>query len=253
MRFLSKAIVTVILALPISAQANQIFNYPDFSSVSGLSLVGTAAAASGVVTLTPSLNDQAGAMWFNTPLTVGEGFVTEFDYTIDQLGSPAADGIAFVIQTQGPSALGGTGADLGFGGIADSVAVSLRAFYPILEMESCGPGLATRPGNCVVASASPASLQGTHNIEIQYVPGTLNVLIDGVATLSGTINLYSALNLGPGGSAYVGITGGTGGLHERNSVDSWSYTSIPEPGTLFSLGVALSLIALARKKSVRSF
>jgi hypothetical protein len=254
MRHLSKAVLIFTLAFQASAQANQIFNYSDFTSLTGLSLVGSATAASGVVTLTLAATQQAGALWFDTPVAVVDGFDTEFDYTIDQLGTPAADGIAFVIQTQGIGALGNPGADLGYGGIVDSVGVSLRAVYPLLEINSCGPGLPTSPGNCVVSSTSPASLQGSHTVEIRYTPGTLDILIDGVGALSGAIDLSSALTLGPGGSAYVGITGGTGGFVERNSVESWALTTIPEPGTLFLLTGILPLLAMFRvfrKKSVR--
>jgi len=62
--------------------------------------------------LTPALTDQAGSAFATTPLTFNAGytFVVFFQFQMKHLGGiGSADGMAFVLRTQGPNALGGTG------------------------------------------------------------------------------------------------------------------------------------------------
>src|SRR5208282_307337 len=92
-RFL--AIVTAGLSCVASA-AGQVINYPNFSSTAGLSLAGSATISSNTIQLTPATTNQAGAVWYTSPVDVQGSFTTTFSYTISG-GSPA-DGFAFVIQ-----------------------------------------------------------------------------------------------------------------------------------------------------------
>lgn len=78
-----------------------------------------------VIWLNPAQRDQAGSAFAN--ITFGPEYVFRifFQFQMINPGSQASDGIAFVIQTQGPDALGGIGGYLGYSGISPSVAVEL--------------------------------------------------------------------------------------------------------------------------------
>lgn len=109
----------VAMVLPIlfclSGQAAPI--YTDFSSISGLNLVGSSARAGDVLRLTPSLEGQGGAAWYATKVDVANGFSTEFDFKISQIVNTGSDGFAFVIQNAAADALGLAGGGIGFAGI----------------------------------------------------------------------------------------------------------------------------------------
>lgn len=101
--------------------------------------------------IAPSLPAQAGALWYSNPLQVAIGFETMFTFQItdhsrvctehrDPLFSTnlhktcsvrGGDGLAFVIQLDGRGldAVGGPGADMGYGGIVNSLAVEFDTWY----------------------------------------------------------------------------------------------------------------------------
>ncbi|CAM9610828.1 unnamed protein product, partial [Hapterophycus canaliculatus] len=101
--------------------------------------------------LTPSLPSKAGAMWYSVPVPVSRGFETLFTFQIsdhsrictehtDPLFSRrlhstcsvgGGDGLAFVLHRdpQETDAVGGTGAEMGYGGLMDSIAVELDHRY----------------------------------------------------------------------------------------------------------------------------
>lgn len=220
-------------------------NFPNFSSTSGLNLIGSATNSSGTIQLTPATLNTAGAIWYSTGVNVQGGFVTTFSFNINPGGSNQSDGLAFVIQDDpsGPLAGGNTsggGGAVGTFGISNSVAVAFRTYiYDRIEVDSCGAGNAqTIGGSCVIGFA-PATLGGTHSVEINYSGGTLGISLDGTQVLVNSINLESAINLTPSGAAYVGITAGTGDGAEVATINSWYFSSLtllanPQP-TITSL------------------
>lgn len=96
--------------------------------------------------LTPSGPSKRGSIWFTDPAPVNNGFDTYFTFQISDHSKQCtlnkdqyftmvhhrtcsvrgADGFAFVIQysNQGLSAMGGVGAQMGFGGIENSLAIA---------------------------------------------------------------------------------------------------------------------------------
>lgn len=97
------------------------------------------------VQMTHSQTSQDASMWFSVPQNVASGFNVWFEFKITPGGAYAtADGIAFVIQNalsqgtdavtqcgstgQGPTALGGGGGCLGYGGIPNSVALEFDTY-----------------------------------------------------------------------------------------------------------------------------
>ncbi|HEV3201382.1 MAG TPA: hypothetical protein VGZ73_25960 [Bryobacteraceae bacterium] len=118
--------------------------FDGFASTQGLRLVGDAAVSGGkVLRLTPARPNRSGAVWFIEKQHVGSGFDTTFQFRLTRQGGlgHGADGVAFVLQNSGPSALGGRGSAGGFAvadanfhpkemGIPWSIAVALRKYEP---------------------------------------------------------------------------------------------------------------------------
>jgi len=76
-----------------------------------LNLVGDASHHQQRIRLTPAENDQKGAAWHPEKMHVANGFDVSFDFQLTEFGGlgPGADGLAFVIQNDGPRALAGIG------------------------------------------------------------------------------------------------------------------------------------------------
>src|SRR5579871_2614368 len=95
-----------------------------------LTLNGSAKLLSGphggsALWLTPAMEGQAGSAFTSSSIVFGPHykFRTFFQFKMTDPGpGGASDGMAFVIQSEGATALGGAGGDLGYVGIAPSVA-----------------------------------------------------------------------------------------------------------------------------------
>jgi hypothetical protein len=91
------------------------FEYADFASAEGLSVLEDAVHVDGVLRLTPSAVDRAGAAWYLEQQSIERGFWTVFQFQIGERGGfrGGGDGFAFVIQNasgiQPPGGWGGGG------------------------------------------------------------------------------------------------------------------------------------------------
>jgi len=144
------------------------------------------------VQMTVPETNQAASMWFSVPQNVANGFNLWFQFRITPASpTPTADGLAFVIQNalgggtdlkakcdatgQGPTALGGDGGCMGYGGIPNSVALEFdtydNSWDPIdipgsaddnhIALQSCGlndgapqpnsPAHTGSLGNCLIS------------------------------------------------------------------------------------------------------
>lgn len=119
---------TLAWLLVASARAATI-DYPDFTDTTGLTLNGNAAQAGDVIRLTPASASQAGSAFTDDKvLNPEKSFKTHFRFSMhDSSGSPG-DGMAFVLQSNAPTALGDLGGGLGYGGISPSIAVEFDIF-----------------------------------------------------------------------------------------------------------------------------
>ena len=143
----------------------------------------------------------------------------EYDASIT--GGSGADGLALVLgdASKGakPTSLGVYGGGLGFSGIP-GIAVALDEYKNAVNPSanfvgvtdgptSQGPDLLHWLGTATLL----APLQGaTHHINVTTANGTLSVAIDGTQVLSQTTSLPA--------SAYLGFSGGTGGLTNRHAI-----------------------------------
>lgn len=96
-------------------------NYPDFSSNGNcLAFNGSAMIPreSSVLQITANTGSQTGSAWYGIPQPVQNGFTTTFKFQFTAPSEVPADGIAFLIQSAGTSALGfiNSGGAIGYGG-----------------------------------------------------------------------------------------------------------------------------------------
>jgi hypothetical protein len=89
------------------------------------------------------------------------------------------------------------------------------------------------------------------NLTINYVPGTMSIVLDGNQVLTVAINLANGLNLANGTGAYLGFTAGTRFSYQDQDIVDFSFTNtVPEPATGAELLAGIALVALlARQKS----
>jgi hypothetical protein len=208
-------------------------NYPSGFDNANLTLNGGAALNGTRLRLTNGNQFTAATSAFFPNAVNVQQFNTSFDF---QLTSPAADGFTFTIQGVGPTAVGLNGGNLGYGGIANSVAVKFDLFNDSGE----GPNSTGFFTNGTMPSVPAVNLTPTGinlhsgdtiNVQMAYNGTTLTVLLTdevtgATATQSYTANIPSIVG---GKTAYVGFTAGTGGLSAVQDILDWIYTPVPTP------------------------
>jgi hypothetical protein len=189
---------------------------------------GSAGLSNAVVQLTNGGSNQAGSAWFNTAVNISQ-FTNDFAF---QLVNPNADGITFTIQNAGLTALGGMGGNLGYAGIANSVAVKFDLYNNSGE-GSNSTGL-YQNGAVPAIPASDLSSSGINlhsgdkfSVHMTYNGSTLTMTItDGttgaVYNNSWSINIPQAIG---SNTAFVGFTGGTGGTTATQNIQTWTFVS----------------------------
>ncbi len=239
-----RSLPAVALAV-LSLSATADFDFIDFVNTAGLNLVGTAVQNGTDLRLTPASANSVGGAWFQTKQSVGTSFETSFTF---QLGpATGADGFAFLVQNSAASPLTGTGCELGYHGVANSLAIEFDTY----SNSTCGAvsvndpngihvsvhSLGTAP-NSVAESASlgstlviPDFANGSvHYAKLRYEANVLWIYIDNLfqPVLSVGVNLGSLLSLDQG-RAWVGFTASTGGLAEVHDLLAWNFFENPPP------------------------
>jgi hypothetical protein len=178
---------------------------------------------------------QAGSAFYNTPVNV-QGFVTNFSF---QLSDAKADGFTFTIQNIGPTAWGEVGGALGYGsttntgGIGKSVALKFDLYsnagegndstgvftdgaYPTLpDVDMTSSGIELDSGDAISAQVSYDGLTLTLTLN--------DVVANKTFTHQWPLNIPQIVG---GNTAYVGFTGGTGGLSASQKILTWTYGSV---------------------------
>ncbi len=280
MKTLSNRNALIALALVAGASSSALadFNYANFGTTAGLSLVGVAQQSSNSILVTPSVGGSAGAVWAAQKQDISLGFDTTMTIHIQDKVGGGADGIALVIQNAAPTPLGGTGGGMGFArnlvynqpGIANSFALELDMWnnntkdWPEpgdnhLSFQSKGllENVPDMSGSLANAATSDMSDGSTHTVRLNYTAGIMSVYLDGslTASLSAAVDLSTLLSLdttGNGvGKAWVGVTAATGGSVDREAhvLDSWNWTSttIPAPGTATLMAMG-GMLMVRRKR-----
>ncbi len=214
--------------------------YSDFSNPFGVQFLGGAHVTSNQLRLTNNAANENGAAWFTSNQKVSTSWVAEFDFQL--VGGPGADGFAFLIQNDATSAIGGTGCQMGYHGISNSIAIEFDTYN---NGSGCGIGTVNDLGaphvsvhtqgtspNTVDEAASigattlvPAFSDGNqHTARVRYLPGTLFIYVDDLQNpvLTVPLNLPATITLA-GDRAWVGFTGATGGLSESHDVSRFLF------------------------------
>jgi hypothetical protein len=220
-----------------------------FSSTAGLTLNSAAAAdGTGDLLLTSGQTWQAGSVFWSVPINI-QAFTTTFQF---QLANAQGNGFTFTIQNMGPTALGGDSAGLGYQDIQKSVALKFN-FYNYENEGDDSTGLYTdgEPPVTPTVDISSSGIQLGSGDEIQatmtYDGTTLTLKLLDMVT-NATFNWSQVINIPQtvgGDTAYVGFTGGTGGLSATQKLLTWTYvTTSPGGGSnpSFSMsGAAVSI------------
>jgi hypothetical protein len=195
--------------------------------------------------LTNGYSWDTGSAFVTTPLNI-QAFNTNFLF---ELSNPAADGIAFVIQNTGPTALGGNSASLGYAPIGKSLAIKFDFHNDAGE----GPDSTGVYINGVAPTIPAINLSNT---AINLASGDsmlVNLTYDGVnlamtITDEITTGTWSAVwqenipQIVGGNTAYIGFTGSTQIKTSSQKIATWTYTATT-PGQ--PSGTATPVISLA--------
>jgi lysophospholipase L1-like esterase len=213
-----------------------------------LTLVGNAVRLEDRLRLTVDQEGQTGAAWLPAKQSVQGGFEGTFQWQISRTGqAEGADGFAFIIQNASGLALGDGGADIGYSGIANSLAIEFDTLQNPPEefggelgdpndnhisVQSRGtlPNTANPTFSLGSTTAIPLLTDGNvHTAKVVYVPGTLTIFLDTLTkpVLTVPVDLGTTLSL-DNGQAWVGFTAATGGRSQAHDILSFSFVGTEE-------------------------
>lgn len=216
-----------------------------FTSASGLRLNGSAQVSGGRLNLTTGL-DQAGSAWSTTTIETNRSLTASFTAVISQ----PTDGLALVIQAEGPAALGGRGGGIGYGARpADSPADQIRPSVAIeLDTWDNSPDGYDPAGRQHIAVTTNGDITkhlvwGDPGIDMRsntpvYVWLTYDVTTHRLTVYGGstttrpatpvltlTLNLRGVLGAAQAHIGFTAATGRTNLTESRESILAWSVVS----------------------------
>jgi hypothetical protein len=204
-------------------------NYASGFTGTGLSLNGGAAVKNGLLQLTDGGTNEARSAFY-TSLVPVNSYTTDFTF---QLTNPAADGFTFVIQSDKPQALGGSGSGLGYAGISSSAAIKFDLYNDSGEgNDSTGLYINGAVPTIPAVNLAPAGID-LHSghifaVHIAYANAMSTASItDTVTHITASASMAGDLTQVVGNSAYIGFTGATGGLSATQNILTWSYSGGP--------------------------
>ncbi|GAA2604839.1 L-type lectin-domain containing protein [Paractinoplanes durhamensis] len=220
------------------ARDDALIDYPTFSGASKtLDRNGTAdlITSSGrvhqrILRLSAGGFRQAGSAWDRQKLDVTDSFESTFKVYLHH-GAPGADGIAFLVQSEGPRALGGWGGGLGYRGIKRSVAVEFDTFQntPDPSSNHLAVVLGGNPDvHNTVAEPSiplygrPFLARVTYDADtndLRVYVQSLRAGAEEQLALEDNVDLARQIN---DTEAWVGFTAATGSALSKQDIYSWS-------------------------------
>jgi sugar lactone lactonase YvrE len=212
------------------------------STAPGVTLNGGATIQGSNLQLTDGGTYEARSAFYPTPIGVSS-FTTQFDLQLGgkDFAGTEADGAAFVLQSNGPNALGSAGGGLGYGlpgigqsgpSITNSIAVKFDLHSDDGEGSS-STGLyingaaPTTPSINLLPAGINLHSGHTFHVELVYDGSVLTLTItdkstNAAASYPFTVDIASILG---GPTAFAGFTGGTGAQATVANILDWQMTS----------------------------
>ncbi len=206
------------------------------SALSTMTFNGSTKLDDSRLQLTDAGANEASSAFYNTPFNI-QSFTNDFNF---QLSSATADGFTFTIQANSPTALGPPGGGLGYGplnaggtgGIPNSIAIKFD-FFNNLGEGSNSTGLykngasPTLPASDLTSSGINLASGDSMAVHMTYDGTTLTMTITDFVTnakysTSWPVNIPSVIG---NNTAYLGFTGGTGGLTASQKILTWTFVS----------------------------
>lgn len=210
-----------------SAHAD-VVTFNDFSSTTGLTLIGNAATATtgdgAVLRVTPAVGNNSGAAYSTSAITLGasDTFSTSFRFRFtDPGGIDPADGITFVLAAN-PTGLGGLGVGMGYSGVPNSVAIEFDTY------NNAGYGLGDNDGD----SSNHVSIDIDGNLANANLVNVYGNGSCGFPTGSPAQNNYATPGCMSNGDVWTATVGYDGSklslsLQDGSSAPDVIYTNLP--------------------------
>ena len=227
LRWVSRVLATLTLVLFAPAVRAGIVGFNDGVGWTGNNNGTGGPAFSGSLTLTDGGFNEARSAFYNTAQSIGNWSATFTYQAVLPSGIGLADGVTFMLQNQGLTALGSTGGGLGMAGITPSTRWN-STFTPATRSEPplkpTAPTVKATRRQARSISASGDPIQVSLIYSDSHLTETLKDLTTSATfSTSYTTNLASVLG---SGTAFVGFTGGAGGGYPcRLSATLLSYPS----------------------------
>ncbi|PCJ82199.1 MAG: hypothetical protein COA49_01510 [Bacteroidetes bacterium] len=204
-----------------------------FQGVAQYTLQGDAVSGGGnCYVLTDSVGGQVGAVWYDELINLEEAFDLQFKMNFGD-NPNGADGMVFVMQTQGPLAIGNTGDGIGFEGFTPSLGIEFDTYWnqsngDILEdhIGIISDGSVSHLNSTAIAGPVAASSIGAdiedgndHSIQITWDPvlKEIKVFFDCEFRLVASVDLINYI-FGGETSVTWGFTSSTGGANNVHTV-----------------------------------
>jgi hypothetical protein len=228
-----------------------IFTFDKAFTVADLDLNGSATATPSRIELTDGGTEEAGSAYFHLPVKV-TNFTVNFDF---QMVNPQADGMTFVLQNQGSTALGPGGGGLGYGpgapGGSGGISPSAAIKFDLYSNQGEGPdstGFYTDGASPTTPAIdlTPYSidLHSGHifSVQLRYNGQELTELLTDTLTKRTFQKTYPVVLTKTLGArtARIGFTGGSGGYSVIADILNWSFTN-PKIETLPATGLSAAV------------
>ena len=232
--WVSRVLATLTLVLFAPAVRAGIVGFNDGVGWTGNNNGTGGPAFSGSLTLTDGGFNEARSAFYNTAQSIGNWSATFTYQAVLPSGIGLADGVTFMLQNQGLTALGSTGGGLGMAGITPSAEVEFNVYSghtigTAFETNGANSQSYTATGAVNLASGDPIQVSLIYSDS--HLTETLKDLTTSATfSTSYTTNLASVLG---SGTAFVGFTGGAGGGSSVQVISNFAF--VPEPTSLVML------------------